>query len=81
MRSSEIGWPSIAAEMGCAAGESSVTVSRYTGGNVIVSVFGDTAEKCLPYLADALVTHTTWEVVFTVGIAAGTYRPLLVLSP
>lgn len=76
-----IGWPSIGAEMGCAPGRSSVTVSRYTGGNVIVSVFGDTAEKCLPYLADALVTHTTWEVVFTVGIAAGTYRPLLVLSP
>jgi hypothetical protein len=44
-------------------------------------VFGDSAEKCLPYLADALVSHTTWEVVFVVGIAPGTYRPLLILSP
>ena len=27
-----------------------VTISRFTGGNVIVSVFGDSAEKLLPYL-------------------------------
>ena len=25
--------------------------------------------------------HTSWELIFTVGFAAGTYRPLLVLSP
>jgi hypothetical protein len=76
-----MGWPNVATSEGAPPGASAVTVSRYTGGHVIVSVFGDTAEKCLPYLADALVTHTTWEVVFVVGIAAGTYRPLLVLSP
>lgn len=76
-----IGWTSVATDMGLPPGTSAVTISRFTGGNVIVSVFGDTAERCLPYLADALVTHTTWEVVFVVGIAAGTYRPLLVLSP
>src|SRR5262249_5478678 len=58
-----------------------VTISRYTGGNVIVSVFGTSAEQCLPYLADALVKHTGWELCFTVGLATGTYRPLLVLSP
>lgn len=74
-------WPTVAAEMGAPPGESAVTISRFTGGNVIVSVFGDSAEKLLPYLGNALVTHTGWEVIFTVGMATGTYRPLLVLSP
>ena len=27
------------------------------------------------------MTHSGWEVIFTVGMATGTYRPLLVLSP
>ena len=77
----EIGWPSIAQEAGVAQAESAVTVGRYTGAHVIVSVFGNTAEECLPYLADSIVKYTGWELVFTVGIAAGTYRPLLILSP
>ena len=44
-------------------------------------MFGDSAEKVLPYLGNALVTHSGWELIFTVGMATGTYRPLLVLSP
>jgi hypothetical protein len=77
----KMNWPSIAGDAGIPKDESAVTISRFTGGNVIVSVFGDSAEKCLPYLADAIVTHTTWELIFTVGMTNGTYRPLLVLSP
>lgn len=77
----DIGWPPLAADHGFAAGENAVTISRHTGGNVIVSVFGTSAEQCLPYLADALVKHTGWELCFTVGLATGTYQPLLVLSP
>ncbi|HZD24962.1 MAG TPA: hypothetical protein VE631_01780 [Alphaproteobacteria bacterium] len=77
----EIGWPTIAADMGADPGGNAVTISRYTGGNVIVSVFGSDAEHCLPYLADALVKHTGWELCFTLGLAGGTYCPLLVLSP
>ena len=42
-------WPTLAADMGAPAGENTVTISRFTGGNVIVSVFGDSAEK-LPAL-------------------------------
>ena len=33
------------------------------------------------YLADGLVRQSSWELVFTVGFAPGTYRPLLVVSP
>jgi len=80
----EIKWPTLAADnagSALAGAENAVTISRFTGGNVIVSVVGATAEQCVPYLADALVKHTGWELIFTVGLAADTYRPLLVLSP
>ena len=77
-----MGWPTIAADMGLGASkDGAITISRYTGTNAVVSVFGDSAAKLIPYLANAIVTHTTWEVIFTVGLAFGTYRPLLVLSP
>jgi hypothetical protein len=78
----KMGWPSIAADMGQPdAKQGAVTISRFTGSNAVVSVFGDSAEKLVPYLAKAIATHTTWEVIFTVGLATGTYRPLLILSP
>jgi hypothetical protein len=77
-----MGWPTIAADMGHAASkDGAVTISRYTGTNAVVSVFGDSAEKLVPYLAHAIAAHTTWEVIFTAGVAFGTYRPLLLLSP
>ena len=51
------------------------------GGDVVTSVYGQTAERMLPYLADALVKQSGWQLVFTVGMAQGTYRPLLLLTP
>ena len=76
-----VGWPNTAADMGIPEGANAVTISRYTGGDVVTSVFGRRAGEMLPYLADALVKQSGWELVFTVGMARGTYRPLLVLSP
>ena len=76
-----IGWPGIAQDEGAAAGSNAVTISRYTGGGVIASVFGNTPEQMLPYLADALVGKVGWELLFTVGMGAGSQRPLLILSP
>jgi len=77
----EIGWPSLCADMGLAAGGNGIFIARYTGGKVILSVYGNTAEECLIYLADGVKNITGWELIFTVGVAAGTYKPLLVLSP
>ncbi|MDP6707277.1 MAG: UGSC family (seleno)protein [Alphaproteobacteria bacterium] len=77
----KIDWPSIAADEGIAPGDSAVTISRFTGGDVVTSVYGSKADEMLPYLADALVKQTGWQLCFTVGLAQGTYRPLLVLSP
>jgi hypothetical protein len=78
----QIGWPSNAADMGFATGDNTVTISRMTSGNVIVSVTGATPEAIMPYLADAVASCTRWEIIFTVGgITYGTLRPALVLTP
>jgi hypothetical protein len=76
-----IGWPTIAQEAGVAAGQSAVTISRFTGGTVLASVFGTTPEQMIPYLADGITRLVAWELIFTVGMAVGAQRPLLVLSP
>jgi hypothetical protein len=76
-----IGWEPSCADFGFGAGEDVVTISRYTGGEVITSVFGQSPEQMVDYLADSLVRITGWELVFTMGLAGGTYRPLLLLSP
>lgn len=75
-----IGWEPNSVEMGYAAGSNTVTIARYTGGNVISSVSGGTPEEMLPYLADALVRQTSWQLLYTVA-HGGRLRPLLVLSP
>jgi len=35
----------------------------------------------LPYLGNALVQHSGWELIFTVGMATGAQKPLLILTP
>jgi hypothetical protein len=75
-----IGWTTIAEDEGVTAGNA-VTISRYTGGGVIASVFGNTPERMLPYLADSLLRKVSWELMFTVGMGVGSQRPLLLLSP
>ncbi len=76
-----IGWTTIAADAGVARGESAVTISRYTGGGVLACVFGSRPEQMIPYLADGLVRHVGWELIFTVGMATGAQKPLLILTP
>jgi hypothetical protein len=75
-----IGWSTVAEDQGVAGG-SAVTISRYTGGGVIASVFGSTPEQMIPYLGDALARKVGWELIFTVGMATATQKPLLILSP
>jgi len=76
-----IGWTTIARDEGAEPGANAVTISRFTGGGVLASVFGDRPERLIPYLADGIARHVSWEVIFTVGMASGAQRPLLVLSP
>ncbi|MYA21126.1 MAG: hypothetical protein F4Z25_13010 [Chloroflexi bacterium] len=76
-----IGWPPNSVEMGFEAGDNTVTIARYTGGDMMASVYGDTPERVLPYIADAVLKQNTWQLIFTVGKSMGSLRPLLVLSP
>ncbi|MCH9675228.1 MAG: hypothetical protein K0U93_27550, partial [Gammaproteobacteria bacterium] len=74
-------WPTLGQDVGYAATDSVVTIARFTSGGTIGSIYGDDPEQIASYLADGLVRHSSWELVFTVGFAPDTYRPLLVLSP
>jgi hypothetical protein len=77
-----IGWPPLSVDMGFAAGDNTVTITRLTGGDVFPSVTGSTPEQMMPYIADGVAKETGWEIVFTVGgLSFGTLRPVLVLSP
>jgi len=75
-----LGWPSIAEERGVPAGESAVTIGRYTTEALIGSAFAAEPGQLLAYLADGLVKHVGWEFVFTVSWG-GSLRPLLILTP
>jgi hypothetical protein len=76
-----IGWERCNADFGSKADDNTLIISRYTGGDVIVSVHGENAERVMPYLADAVAKQIGWELVFTVGMANSSQRPLLILSP
>jgi len=78
----KMGWPPMSADMGFAAGDNTVTITRMTGGGVLASVTGATPEAMLPYIAEGLAKQTGWEVVFTVGgLTFGTLRPAVILTP
>ncbi|MBD1549347.1 hypothetical protein [Roseibium aggregatum] len=77
----KLGWPTFAEQRGFAAGSNLVTVGRFTGDTVVGSVYGRNPEGIARYLADGLIRQSGWELIFTVGLAAGTHRPLVVISP
>lgn len=77
----KIGWTTTSADFGFGPEDSTVMISRHTGGNHISSVSGATAEELMPYVCDALVRQYSWQLMFTVGQGMGTLRPQLLLSP
>jgi len=77
----EIGWKPLSTDMGFEAGDNTVTIGRYTGGNLMAGVGGATPEEMLPYIADHVLKQITWHVIFTIGMANGMLRPLLLITP
>jgi len=77
----ELNWQTLAADRGFEPSASVVTLSRFTSGGTIGSIYGNDPERIAIYLADGLTRHTSWELIFTVSFAPGTYSPMLVLSP
>jgi hypothetical protein len=79
---SEIGWDPLCVDMGFAAGDNVVTISRFTGGDTIANASGTSAERIMPYVADAVLrANLGWHLTFTCGMVVGTLRPLVALSP
>jgi hypothetical protein len=76
-----LGWEPLSAAMGFKRGDDTVTIGRYTGGDVSVSFSGSTPEELMPYLADSVFRRLSWHLAFTMGIGYGTLRPLILLSP
>ena len=77
----ELGWPPLSADMGRRSGDNTVTIARYSGGNVIAGVAGSTAKAIMANLADAMIRQYSWQLCFFIGSGTGSLRPLLVLSP
>ena len=77
----EIGWSSVSADEGFRADENVVMIGRYTGGDIISSISGDTPDRMMPYIADSVLKQHGWQITFTVGMSYGTLRPILMLTP
>ena len=77
----KIGWVPNSVDMGFAAGDNTVTIARYTGGNMVSSMAGSTPEELLPFLADAVVRQNSWQITFTIGQGFGKLRPLVLMTP
>jgi len=77
----EIGWDVVASDFGVAAKQNAVTMARMNSGIIVGSVFGSSPEEILPYLSDALVRVSGWDLTHVYGLGQAQYRPLLVLSP
>jgi hypothetical protein len=78
----EIGWEPLSVDMGLGAGDNVVTIARYTGGDTIANASGTSAERIMPYIADAVLrANLGWHLTFTCGMVVGTLRPLVALSP
>lgn len=77
----KLGWSSFAEQRGFASDSNLVTIGRFTGDTVVGSVYGRDPDAIAQYLADGLIRQSGWELIFTVGLAPGTHRPLVVISP
>ncbi len=77
----EIGWPSIAQQLGGSANVDAVTVARMNSGIMIGSVFGSTPDEIVPYLANGLTRSAGWDLTHLHGLGQDQFQPLLVLSP
>jgi hypothetical protein len=76
-----IGWKPLSVQRGFADSDSTVTIARYTSGGMINSMSGSTPEELLEYMADGMVKHTFWQLMFSVGTTYGKLRPLALMTP
>ena len=77
----EIGWPTIAADLGLPGDGDAVTMARMNSGTIVGSVYGSTPAEIVPYLANGLTRTAAWDLTHIHGLGTDQFQPLLVLSP
>lgn len=78
----EVRWPSVAGQLGVSSADQDVvTMVRMNSGLLIGSVFGDTPDRIVPYLANGLARTAAWDLTHLHGLGSDQFQPLLVLSP
>ena len=79
----EIGWEPTSVDQGFKKGDNVVTISRHTGGDVVVSISGSTANEILPFIAERMKKIVGgWQLIFTISPDQPcTQRPHLILTP
>jgi hypothetical protein len=77
----KLNWTTFGERQGFSRERSVVTIARFTGDTVVGSIYGRNPEDLAEYVADGLVRQCSWELCFTAGLAPGTHRPLIVISP
>ena len=78
---SDIGWPTLAEDLGATAGADAVSLARLNSGTIIGSVFGSSPEKIAPYLGNGIARTAAWDLTHVYGLGHDQFSPLLILSP
>jgi len=77
----ELGWPSVAEQLGHSRTDDVVTMARMNSGVLIGSVFGATPDEIVPYLGNGLARIASWDLTHLHGLGNDQFQPLLVVSP
>lgn len=77
----EIGWTTLAEDLGAGRGVDAVTMARLNSGTIIGSVFGSSPDEMLPYLGNGLARTAAWDLTHVHGLGHDQFAPLLILSP
>lgn len=77
----EIGWPTLAEDLGATASSDAVSMARMNSGTIIGSVFGSTPEEIAPYLGNGIARTAAWDLTHVYGLGHDQFAPLLILSP
>ncbi len=78
---SEVGWASVAEQLGHDGDGDVVSMARMNSGLLLGSVFGSTPEEITPYLANGLARVAAWDLTHVHGLGTEQFQPLLVISP
>lgn len=77
----EMGWSSLANDLGAAPESNAISIARLNSGTIIGSVFGSTPDEIAPYLGNGIARTAAWDLTHVYGLGHDQFAPLLVLSP